>query len=140
MEDELTNLMSIINKLVKCSKDNCSEIENRINKDVKLLQELVKLPKETNQKKINALLTKIYKNKLVIENNKCVLMYCLTINKELLEVIAKVANSLPLKNKKKFNDYFKETKKLLEKPNLTENDMNKIAKNFILLQSQIPLK
>lgn len=81
MDNEINNLLSITIKLMRCSNDNCVETENKINKDVKLLQEIAKLTRKINQKKINALLSMIYKNKLVVENNKCVLNHCLNINK-----------------------------------------------------------
>jgi hypothetical protein len=84
-------------------------------------------------------MVKLYKNKIIQENNKCIFNNCKDIYKQLLKALIDKFNSLPIPEhfKKKAIELLNKNKLLIIKANITNKDIAELAKNFDLAQGFI---
>ena len=139
---ELNELMTIALTLIKCSKEKCTTTQQKMMQDKEILKEIIVVNLESNLAKKKNLIEKLNKNKLVYENNKCILNNCLEIYKKLLIIVNTAFTKLPLSIEVKNEGIrlLNNTRKLLATSNIKEKDILKIIINFTLIQELLKPK
>ena len=92
----------------------------------------VAFQKDINKK--SDLMTRLYKNKIIMENSKCIFNNCKDIYKQLLKILIEKLKKLPIPEdfKKKAIKLMQKNKKLITKTKMTNKDIAELAKNFDL--------
>jgi hypothetical protein len=139
--EEFKELQTVALNLMKCSNDKCSQTQKEIMKDKTLFKDLLGVLSQKDIKKKAQLMTKLYKNKVIHENSKCIFNNCKEVYKELLNVLITKFDKLIISKELKKNaiKLLNKNKKIIEKINITDSDIMEIVKNFNLIQGFIKI-
>jgi hypothetical protein len=131
----LNEIKTLIVTMAMCAFDNCKETRKKINDNLKIENKFKNAMFENDVNKKDELLTEIYKNKLVLNYNKCIIKNCKIIYNDFLNKIEKIINipQFPKNKKEKINNYLKDIKTIFKSKKTNIKIINTIIKNSELI-------
>lgn len=132
--EEFKELQKVALNLMQCSNDKCAETQKAIMKDKAIFNDILDVAFQKDINKKSDLMTRLYKNKIIMENSKCIFNNCKDIYKQLLKILIEKLKKLPIPEdfKKKAIKLMQKNKKLITKTKMTNKDIAELAKNFDL--------
>lgn len=120
----ITDIMSSVILLAKCSKTNCLEQKKRLEANKILFEKYKNVKNEPNKQKRDKIINELHKDNIIYEYDKCIIKHCKKMYLDIIIIIKKYVNALPPNNpaRIKLNTIFIELDKLLNKPNLTKKE------------------